>query len=355
MQIGIVGLPNVGKSTLFNALTRASAQVADYPFTTVDKNVGIAEVPDERLKRLGEMMKPEKLTGARIQFVDIAGLVKGSSKGEGLGNTFLAHIREVDCILHVLRCFRKGGVAHVDGSVDPLRDAEVVSTELALADMESLDVRIEKAKKGAEKGDREAESSLQSMLEARQILDSGGSLVAIDGPPTGLLSAKPVLYVMNMDEGDISSHNFSELESVKQYAKEKMARACAVCAKGELELAEFERQERKVMRRELGLEGYGLAQLVLESFLLLNLITFYTIKGPETRAWHLPVDSRVTEAAGKVHSDLEKGFIKAEVVSFSDLEESGAMQEVKNRGLMRTEGKDYIVQDGDVILVRFHV
>lgn len=355
MQIGIVGLPNVGKSTLFNALTRAGVQVADYPFTTVDKNVGVAEVPDERLARLGGLIKPEKLTPAHIQFVDIAGLVKGSSKGEGLGNMFLSHIREVDCILHVLRSFRKGGVAHVDGSVDPLRDAEVVSTELALADMESLEVRIEKAEKSAKSGDGEAESLLQSMLEARQILDSGGSLAAMDDPPTGLLSAKPVLYVVNMDEDDISSKDFSELDRVKEYARGRMARACSVCAKSELELAEFERDEREAMRKELGLEGFGLDELVLESFLLLNLITFYTVKGPETRAWHLPVNSRVTEAAGKVHSDMKTGFIKALVVSFLDLQKCGAMQEVKNRGLMRTEGKDYIVQDGDVILVRFHV
>ena len=354
MQIGIVGLPNVGKSTLFNALTRASAQVADYPFTTVDKNVGVAEVPDERLTKLGELVGPEKLTGAHIQFVDIAGLVRGSSKGEGLGNMFLAHIREVDCVLHVLRSFRKGQVAHIDGSVDPLRDAEVVSTELALADMENLEVRIQNAEKGAKGGDREAVSSLQSMSEAKRILDSGGSLVGMDDPPTGLLSAKPVLYVLNMDENDISSNNFSEFERVKQYAKERLARACSVCAKSELELAEFDRQESEVMRKELGLEDYGLDELVLESYLLLNLITFYTIKGPETRAWHLPINSRVTEAAGRVHSDIETGFIKAEVVSFSDLEKCGSMQEIKNSGLMRTEGKDYIVQDGDVILVRFH-
>lgn len=355
MQLGIVGLPNVGKSTLFNALTRANAHVADYPFTTVDKNTGVAEVPDERLKRLEELLKPEKLTGAHIQFVDIAGLVKGSSKGEGLGNRFLAHIREVDCILHVLRSFRKGEVAHVDGSVDPMRDAEVVSTELALADMESLEVRVEKAKKGAKGGDREAGSSLQTMLEAKRILDTGCSLLGMEAPPSGLLSSKPVLYVLNMDEDDIASKNFSELEKVKQYAKEKMAGACAISARSELELAEFKGEEGEVMRRELGLEGNGLDELILESFRLLNLITFYTVKGPETSAWHLPVNSRVTEAAGKVHSDMETGFIKAEVVSFANLEKCGSMQEVKNSGLTRTEGKDYIVQDGDIILVKFNV
>lgn len=355
MRIGIVGLPNAGKSTLFNALTRANAEIADYPFTTIDKNVGVAEVPDERLRRLGELVQPEKLTSACIEFVDIAGLVRGSSKGEGLGNRFLAHIREVDCILHVLRAFRKTNVAHVDGSVDPVRDAEVVSTELALADIESLDARIEKAKKVASSHDKRAESTLESMVQARELLNSGASLRSMETPPPQLLSSKPVVYVLNMDEDDISSKDFSELERVKRHAEQEAAKACAVCARSELELAEFEGGQRELMRRELELEGYGLDELVLQSFRLLNLITFYTIKGTETRAWHVRFNSRVREAAGKIHSDMEEGFIKAEVVGFSDLERFGSMHEVRNHGLLRTEGKDYIVQDGDIILIKFRV
>jgi len=353
MRIGIVGLPNVGKSTLFNALTRANAEIADYPFTTIDKNVGVAEVPDEKLKRLGGLIKPEKLTSACIEFVDIAGLVRGSSKGEGLGNRFLAHIREVDCILHVLRAFRKSNVAHVDGSIDPLRDVEVVSTELALADIESLDARIEKTKKATGGHDKQAESLLQSMVQARELLNSGVSLGSMEAPPPGLLSSKLVLYVLNMDEDDISSKNFSDLGRLREYAEQKTVRACAVCASSELGLTEFESGQRELMRKELGLEGYGLDELVLESFRLLSLIAFYTIKGTETRAWHIRLDSKVSEAAARIHTDMKEGFIRAEVVNFSDLEKSGSMHDVRNQGLLRTEGKDYIVRDGDIILIKF--
>jgi GTP-binding protein YchF len=353
MQLGIVGLPNAGKSTLFNALTRASAAIADYPFTTIDKNVGIAEVPDPRLEKLSALTSPEKLTGACIEYVDIAGLVKGSSKGEGLGNRFLAHIREVDCVLHVLRGFRKGNVAHVDGSVDPLRDAEVIGTELALADLESIESRLEKGWKAAKSHDRDAEATLASLTEAKRILDSGESLVQMEDPPPGLLSSKPVLYVLNMDESDIASGTLSELERVREYAESRMAGACAVSAKSELELAEFGEEEKVSLRGELGLAGFGLEDLILASFKLLNLLTFYTIKGTETRAWHLPSGGTVYEAAGKIHTDMMEGFIKAEVVSFEDLSRVGSMQEVKNEGLLRVEGKDYEVRDGDVILVKF--
>jgi hypothetical protein len=355
MQLGIVGLPNVGKSTLFNALTKANAEVADYPFTTLDKNVGVAEVPDRRLKRLGEILKPDKLSGAHIEYVDIAGLVRGSSKGEGLGNQFLAHIREVDCILHVLRDFKKGNVAHVDGSVDPLRDAEVISTELALADLQTLDSKLEKTEKVAKSHDKEAEGLLHSMLKAKEILNSGGPLSAMEAPPAFLLSSKPVLYILNVDEDVISSKGLTIFEAVKQYASQRGAGACIVCAKSELELAELDAGEREVMRRELGLEGYGLDNLILESYRLLNLITFYTVKGPETRAWHLPANSRITEAAGKIHTDMEAGFIKAEVVRFSDLERLVSMHALRDAGLLKIEGREYVVQDGDIILIKFHV
>jgi GTP-binding protein YchF len=353
MQVGIVGLPNVGKSTLFNALTKGDAEVKDYPFTTIDRNVGIADVPDARLEELAELVKPEKLTWASIQYVDIAGLVKGSSKGEGLGNRFLAHIREVDCILHVLRGFRKGDVAHVDGSVDPLRDAEVIATELALADLESLEPRIEKAEKAAKGHDKDAVSALSSLVGARELLDSGSGLRGMESAPPGLLSTKPILYVLNMDESDIASRSFEELEKVKAYAGERSAGVCAVSARSELELAEIEKKEREMLRRELGLNGFGLEELVLESFRLLDLITFYTIKGTETRSWHLPSGSTAGHAAGKIHTDMEEGFIKAEVVSFFELERAGSMQEVRASGLLRTEGREYIVQDGDVILIKF--
>ncbi len=353
MQVGIVGLPNVGKSTLFNAFTKGDAEVKDYPFTTIDRNVGIAEVPDPRLGRLAELVKPEKISRASIQYVDIAGLVKGSSKGEGLGNRFLAHIREVDCILHVLRGFRKSEVAHVDGSVDPLRDAEVVATELALADIENLESRIQKAEKAAKGHDKDAVSALSSLVNARELLNSGKFLRGMESPPAGLVSTKPVLYVLNMDESDIVSRNFGELEKVKAYARERQAGVCAVSARSELELAQIEKKERDLLRGELGLTGFGLEELVLESFRLLDLMTFYTIKGTETRSWHLPRGSKASDAAGKIHTDMEEGFIKAEVVSFSDVEETGSMQEVRTRGLLRTEGREYVVQDGDVILIKF--
>lgn len=355
MHLGIIGLPNVGKSTLFNALTKATVDVADYPFTTIDRNVGVALVPDPRLERLAELVQPEKITGASIEFVDIAGLVKGSSKGEGLGNRFLAHIREVDCILHVLRGFRKGNVAHVDGSVDPLRDAEVIKTELGLADLESLESRIEKAQKAAKGHDREAEDTLRSLAQARDGLNRGVSLRGMEAIPPGLLSSKPVLYVLNMDESDIASGAFEELERVRRYANEEMSRVCALSARSELELAELKESERASMREELGLVGFGLDQLVLESYQLLGLITFYTIKGTETRAWHLRAGSKISEAAGRIHTDMEEGFIKAEVVNFRDLDKLGSMQEIRNHGLLRIEGRDYEVADGDVVLVKFRV
>jgi GTP-binding protein YchF len=353
MQLGIVGLPNVGKSTLFNALTKASAEVADYPFTTIDKNVGVAEVPDSRLEKLGGITEPEKLTPAFIEYVDIAGLVKGSSKGEGLGNRFLAHIREVDCVLHVLRGFRKGNVAHIDGSVDPLRDAEVIDTELALADLESIESRLAKSEKLARSHDRDAEALVASLRRAKDLLDSGETTVGMESPPLGLLSSKPTLYVLNMDESDIVSGGNSVLDKVRDYANCRTAAVCAVSAKSELELADFDAEERMSMRRELGLVGFGLDELLMESYRLLNLVTFYTIKGTETRAWHVGAGSSVSEAAGKIHSDMREGFIRAEIVGFEDLVRYGSMQDVRKRGLLKTEGKDYIVRDGDVVLVKF--
>jgi GTP-binding protein YchF len=353
MQLGIVGLPNVGKSTLFNALTRANAEVADYPFTTIDKNVGVAEVPDSRLERLGEITSPEKLTAACIEYVDIAGLVKGSSKGEGLGNRFLAHIREVDCILQVLRGFKKGNVAHVEGSVDPLRDAGVIDTELALADLESIESRLEKSEKLARSHDREAEALVGSLRHAKDLLDAGNTTVGMENPPPGLLSSKPTLYVLNTDESDLASGDHSLLEKMRVYARSRSAGACALSAKSELELADFSTEERASMREELGLTGYGLDELVLESYRLLNLVTFYTIKGTETRAWHIGAGSSVSEAAGRIHTDMREGFIRAEIIGFEDLAKYGSMQDVRKHGLLRTEGRDYVVRDGDVVLVKF--
>ncbi len=354
MKIGITGYPNVGKSTLFNALTGASAQVANYPFTTVDKNVGIAPIPDSRLEELASILHPEKLTPATVRFVDIAGLIKGASKGEGLGNKFLAHIREVDCLVHVVRAFKNPELVHVHGRVEPISDIQAVNLELFLADLDVVEKKIEKIGKKVE-----AREELLFLEDVRSSLEKGESLVVEGGKKKrylrecNLLTAKPCIYVLNMDEGDLASGKLQELEKVRGFLGE--VKVLAISAKSEYELSLLESSERAVMRKELGLEDFSLDRIIDETYNMLNLIRFYTIKGEETRAWTLPQGSKVLEAAYKVHTDMGDKFIKAEVFPFDDLVKCGSPHVLRERGLAKVEGKDYVVQDGDIILVKFGV
>jgi GTP-binding protein YchF len=345
----------VGKSTLFNALTKAGAEVGNYPFTTTDKNVGIVSIPDERLNLLKEILHPEKLTPATIEFVDIAGLVRGSSKGEGLGNRFLAHIREVDCVLHLIRGFHTPDVPHIEGNINPLRDIEVIQTELSLADIETLERRIEKLEKG--KGEEER----NLLNEAIGALSRNGSFNINEFREKlsnydislfhSLLSSKPSLFVLNVDE--VFDANSEENKEVVNFARSNDSQAVAVSLKIEEELTDLDQPDRDKMRQELGLFKNGLEKLILKSFELLDLITFYTIKGTETKAWNISRGSSVLHAAGKIHTDMEKGFIRAEVVQIENLQKMGSMNQVKEKGELRTEGKDYIVQDGDILLIKF--
>lgn len=351
MKVGIVGLPNVGKSTLFNALTKAGAQVAEYPFTTVEKNKGMVQVPDERLLRLGDLLRPKRLTPVSVEFVDIAGLVKGAAKGEGLGNQFLAHIREVDLILHVVRSFR-GDISHVEGTVDPLRDIEIVNLELCLKDLETVEKRLEKIEKQSKSADREASEELPALESLKERLERGERVKGADSG-FNLLTSKPVIYVANLDEETLVKGDMREVQAIEELARSEGAPVVAVCCKAEAEFVEVEPTEAESLRDELGLKGYGVDRLISLSFELLGLVRFYTVKGEETRAWAVPRGTRVVEAAGQIHTDMEKGFIKAEVVGCGDLLRLGSLQRIKEAGLLRIEGRDYPVRDGDVILIRF--
>lgn len=365
MKLGIVGLPNVGKSTLFNSLTKAGAESANYPFCTIDPNVGVVTVPDERLNLLGDFYKSKKVTPAVIEFVDIAGLVKGASKGEGLGNQFLANIREVDAIVHVVRCFEDGNVVHVDGSIDPLRDIETINLELIFSDMEILERRIAKVTKTA-RMDKEAAKELDFLQKVKKHLEDGKMAITMELENEdeegfmgtyNLLTWKPVIYAANVAEDDLADdgENNTYVQSVREYAKEQNSEIFVICAQIEQEIAELDEDEKKMFLEDLGLTESGLEKLVKASYHLLGLMSFLTAGEDETRAWTIKIGTKAPQAAGKIHTDFERGFIKAEVVNYRDLLDCGSYAGAREKGLVRMEGKEYVVQDGDVILFRFNV
>ena len=363
MKLGIVGLPNVGKSTLFNSITKAGAECANYPFCTIEPNVGVVPVPDERLDKLTEMYNPQKTTHAVIEFVDIAGLVKGASKGEGLGNKFLSHIRETDAIVEVVRCFEDGNVVHVDGSVDPIRDIETINLELIFADLEMVNKRLDKARKNL-KADKKYQTEIDLFEKIKKTLEEGKSARTLDFnedelpivKETFLLTTKPILYVANISESQIdNAENDPLVLKVKEYAAQENAEVISLCVKIEEELSGLEDDDKKEMLEAMGLEESGLDKVIKRSYDLLGLMSFLTAGEPEVRAWTIKKGTKAPQAAGKIHSDIERGFIKAEVVSFDDLISSGGMVQAKEKGLVRQEGKEYIMQDGDIVLFKINV
>lgn len=363
MKLGIVGLPNVGKSTLFNALTKAGAESANYPFCTIDPNVGVVPVPDHRLEVLRDLYHSERLLPAIIEFVDIAGLVRGASKGEGLGNQFLSHIREVDAIVHVVRCFDDTNVIHVEGSVDPLRDIETINLELIFSDLEGLERRLQKAQKGGKSGDKAlaGEAKLLEALIAHLEEGQCARLFPVDSEEEkslldsfNLLTYKPVLYAMNVKEEHLAQGN-EMVEKVRSYAQAEGSEAFIVCAQIEQEIAELDDDEKLMFLEDLGISESGLDRLIAASYKLLGLISYLTAGPKEVRAWTITKGTKAPGAAGKIHSDFERGFIRAEIVAYQDLVTAGSYNGAKEKGQVRVEGKEYVVQDGDVILFRFNV
>jgi GTP-binding protein YchF len=366
MKLGIVGLPNVGKSTLFNSLTKAGAESANYPFCTIDPNVGVVAVPDERIKLLGKLYNTKKVTPAVIEFVDIAGLVKGASKGEGLGNQFLANIREVDAIVHVVRCFEDGNVVHVDGSVDPARDIETINYELIFSDMEILDRRIAKVAKQA-KMDKTVAKEYEQLEAIKAHLEAGNMAKTFPMSEDedkiawfnsyNLRTAKPTIYAANVSEDDLADDgaNNPHVQAVRKMAQEENSEVFVICAQIEQDIAELDDEEKAMFLEDLGLKESGLDKLIAASYRILNLMSFLTAGEDECRAWTIKIGTKAPQAAGKIHTDFERGFIKAEVVNYKDLLEQGSLAAAREKGLVGMEGKEYVVQDGDVILFRFNV
>lgn len=364
LSVGIVGLPNVGKSTLFNAITKAGAEAANYPFCTIDPNVGVVEVPDERLLKLTEMIEPKSVVPTAFEFVDIAGLVKGASRGEGLGNKFLGHIREVNAIAHVVRCFEDSNITHVSGGVNPLSDIETINLELIFADLDSVDRRIDRTRKAAKSGDKKSQEEVSVLERLKAAFEEGKSARSVELNEEErllirdlhLITIKPVLYVANVAEDEVGNEEENEhVKKVREFAAAENAEVVVISAKVESEIAELEGEDRDMFLEELGLTESGLDRLIKQAYKLLSLITYFTAGVQEVRAWTIKAGTKAPGAAGVIHSDFEKGFIRAETVAYDDLMAYGSMNAAKEAGKVRLEGKDYVVKDGDIMHFRFNV